>query len=103
MERSDFYEMLSTISNQYNWNINDNEIVAHGRNRNQIYNPVTALARSMRVYSASGNNKKETLKAGTAMGLPREFTEQVYNATISASNRGNAQVVRGRIRSALGV
>lgn len=103
MERSDFYEMLSTISNQYNWDINDNEIVAHGRNRSQIYNPVTALARSMRVYSANGNNKKETLKAGTAIGLPREFTEQVYNATISASNRGNAQVVRGRIRSALGV
>ena len=103
MERSDFYEMLSSISDQYNWDIDGNSIVAHGRNRNQIWNHVTALARSIRAYSASGNNKKETLKAGTAMGLPREFTEQVYNATIGSSNRGNAQVVRGRIRSALGV
>lgn len=104
MERSDFYEALESISSQYNWEINDNQIVGSGRSRNQPhYNPVTALARSMRVYSASGSNKRETLKAGTAMGLPREFTEQVYNATIGASNRGNAQVVRGRIRRALGV
>lgn len=103
MERSDFYEALESISNQYNWNIDGNQIVGQGRTRGSVYNPVTALARSMRVYSANGSNKRETLKAGTAMGLPREFTEQVYNATIGSSNRGNAQVVRGRIRRALGV
>lgn len=104
MERSDFYEMLSSISNQYDWRVqDDNTIVGFGRNRSQTVNPVTALARTLRAYNASGNNKRETLKAGTAMGLPREFTEQVYNATIGSSNRGNAQVVRGRIRSALGV
>jgi hypothetical protein len=103
MERSDFYEGLSAISDQYNWDVDGNSIVGRGRNRNQTWNPVTALARSLRVYNASGNSKRETLKAGTAMGLPREFTEQVYNATIGSSNRGNAQVVRGRIRSALGV
>ena len=66
------------------------------------FNPVTAVAyRSTgEVY---GTNKRETLKAGKALGLTREFTNHVYNATTSVSNRGNTQVVRGKIRSALGV
>ena len=66
------------------------------------FNPVTVLAyrQTGEVY---GTNKRETLKAGRVLGLTREFTTHVYNATAGVSNRGNTQVVRGKIRSALGV
>ena len=51
MERSDFYEMLSTISNQYNWDINDNEIVAHGLYRDDK-NPSNAVVQLGGSYRA---------------------------------------------------
>ena len=41
------------------------------------------------------------MKAGTQLGLPRNFTSTVYDATNARSNRGNTQVVRGRILSRL--
>lgn len=104
MERSDFYKALSSVKNSYEWQIDgDNNIVAtksRGKNRGSLFNPITAVA-TLKGYIANGNNKRETLKAGTALGLPRSFTEHVYDATVSVSNRGNAQVVRGKIRSAL--
>lgn len=99
---SDFYEALSLVSGNFEWQIeNDNTIVAIGK-RGRRYNPVTAVAKTLG-HSVEGNNKRETLKAGTALGLSREYTETVYNATKGVSNRGNVQVVRGRIRSALGL
>jgi len=104
MERNDFYKALSNVKNSYEWQIdNDNNIVAtksRGKNRGSLFNPVTAVA-SLNGYTVDGNNKRATLKAGTALGLPRSFTEHLYEATVSRSNRGHAQVVRGKIRSAL--
>lgn len=104
MERSDFYEALEAAPANFSWAVGDtNSIVAtkkRGKNAGQTYNPVTAVASYLGVGSF-GSNKRETLKAGTALGLPRKFTETLYSAFTSASNRGNAQVVRGRIRSAL--
>jgi len=104
MERNDFYQALSAAPETFSWAVGDsNSIVAtktRGKGRGETYNPVTAVASYLGVGSF-GSNKRETLKAGTALGLPRSFTETVYSASTSASNRGNAQVVRGRIRSAL--
>ena len=104
MERNDFYQALSAAPETFSWAVGDsNSIFAtktRGKGRGETYNPVTAVASYLGVGSF-GSNKRETLKAGTALGLPRSFTETVYSASISASNRGNAQVVRGRIRSAL--
>jgi hypothetical protein len=84
MESNEFYTALSKLPSSYS------------------FNPVTAVAyrHTGEVY---GTNKRETLKAGKALGLTREFTSHVYNATAGVSNRGNTQVVRGKIRSALGV
>ena len=104
MERCEFYSSLSKLPTTYSWNVEDNKSIAAGKTRGpstgKTFNPVTAVAHKfgLGIY---GHTKRDTLKAGTALGLPREFTSHVYDATTSVSNRGNAQVVRGKIRSAL--
>jgi hypothetical protein len=105
MKSNEFYSSLSQLPSTYSFNIQDNTIVGVGTKgtaKGLKFNPVTAVAYSQtgQVYST---NKRDTLRAGKAIGLTPEFTSHVYNATTSVSNRGNAQVVRGRIRSALGV
>ena len=104
MERSDFYCSLSKLPTTYNWNVEDNKSIAavktRGPAKGKTFNPVTAVAHKLGL-GTFGHTKRDTLKAGTALGLPREFTSHVYDATTSVSNRGNAQVVRGKIRSAL--
>ena len=105
MESREFYTTLASLPRSYNFGVQDNTIVGsttRGKGKGVTFNPVTVLAfrETGQVY---GTNKRETLKAGRALGLTREFTNHVYDATTSKSNRGNAQVVRGKIRSALGV
>ncbi len=105
MRSTDFYESLASLPTTYRFGVEDNTILGttnRGSARGETFNPITALAyrHTGEVY---GTNKRETLKAGRALGLTREFSSHVYNATTSKSNRGNAQVVRGKIRSALGV
>jgi len=104
MDRNAFYQKLSEVKDYYSWEVmEDNSIVAtrvRGKDRGNRFNPVTAVANRLG-YSINGNNKRETLKVGSALGLPRDFIEQVYNATVSSSNRGFTQILRGKIRSAL--
>lgn len=105
MDSNEFYQTLSSLPSTYSFGVEDKTIVGttkRGKARGVTFNPVTAVAyrRTGEVY---GTNKRETLKAGKALGLTREFTSHVYNAATSVSNRGNVQVVRGKIRSALGV
>lgn len=102
MINNEFYSRLSTVTG-IKWAINeDNAIVGTQKKTGVQFNPVTALA-SVRGVGQFTPNKRDTLKAGAALGLPREFVEHAINASNSVSNRGNAQVVRGKIRSALGV
>jgi hypothetical protein len=103
MESNEFYTALTRLPNSYF--STEGELtgsIAGGQHRGETVNPVTAVA-----YKATGTvygtNKRETLRAGKALGLNRHFTETVYNATTGGSNRGNTQVVRGKVRSALGV
>ena len=105
MESSEFYSTLSALPKSYHFGVEDKRITGttnRGSARGVTFNPVTVVAyrTTGEVY---GTNKRETLKAGKALGLTREFTNHVYNATTGVSNRGNTQVVRGKIRSALGV
>tara|TARA_B100001939_G_C16936927_1_gene616447 strand:+ start:1717 stop:2034 length:318 start_codon:yes stop_codon:yes gene_type:complete len=105
MESKEFYTSLASLPKSYNFGVEQNTIVGsttRGKGRGLTFNPVTVLA-FRETGEVFGTNKRETLKAGKALGLTREFTTHVYNATTSVSNRGNAQVVRGKIRSALGV
>ena len=98
MEQNDFYKALSNLPRRYSWGMDGKSIVLQHRGVDETLNPITAIAHS-RGLGVFTNNKKETLKAGTALGLPRSFTTQVYDAIRSKSNRGNTQVVRGRILS----
>ena len=97
------YRSFQLEKNGY-WNVEDNKSIAavktRGPAKGKTFNPVTAVAHKLGL-GTFGHTKRDTLKAGTAIGLPREFTSHVYDATTSVSNRGNAQVVRGKIRSAL--
>jgi hypothetical protein len=47
------------------------------------------------------NTRDDTIHAASLLGIPRSVARQIYSATLGTYNRGNTQVVRGRIRSAL--
>jgi len=103
MESTEFYSTLASLPSTYRFDVEGKAIkgqLTRGSARGSTLNPVTAVAyrTTGEVY---GTNKRETQKAGRALGLTREFTNHVYNATTGVSNRGNTQVVRGKIRSAL--
>lgn len=105
MESNDFYSTLAELPSTYQFYLRDKSIVGttvRGATKGVVLNPVTAVA-----YRQTGevfaNTKRETRRAARALGLTREFADHLYDATTGVSNRGNTQVVRGKIRSALGV
>ena len=104
MQISEFYDSLSNVSSTYNWSVSSQQTIGatgtRGKTKGVTVNPVTAVAHRNGL-GTFGSNKRETMKAGKALGLTKTFTENVYQATTNHSNRGNSQVVRGRILSAL--
>jgi hypothetical protein len=101
MNQSQFLDQLSAISNSYTWSYEDGTIVGTARNgnaRGQVFNPITAIARSTRVGEFS-NTKRDTTRAARSLGL----STSTLNGLYCHSNRGNAQVLRGRMRSALNI
>ncbi len=103
MESNEFYTALGQLPQYYNFGVNDGNItgeIRRGEYIGETVNPVTAVA-LRETGTVYGTNKRETLKAGRAIGLNSQFINHVYNATTGSSNRGNAQVVRGKIRNAL--
>lgn len=108
MERNTFFQTLCNLNpaRGYVFDIEDNNNIVgqitRGPNKGQRVNPVTALAYSQ-TGAVYGTNKRETQKAGRSLGLSSDFVDQLYAASVGSSNRGNTQVVRGKIRSALGV
>lgn len=100
MDSKDFYSALTNLPKSFRFSITDNVITT--TRSGQTFNPVTAVA-YRETGELYGSNKRDTIKAGKALGLNKDFVNHVYNATTGVSNRGNTQVVRGKIRSALGV
>ena len=104
MQISEFYDSLSNVSSTYSWSVGSQQTIGatgtRGKTKGMTVNPVTAVAHRHGL-GTYGSNKRETMKAGKALGLTKTFTENVYQATTNYSNRGNSQVVRGRILSAL--
>ena len=103
MQINEFYDALNKLPRTYNFDIAKNNSIT-GVGQRQIkgkeFNPVTAVAHR-ETGAVFGTNKRETQRAGKALGLPSSATNTIYNAVTSGSNRGNTQVVRGKIRSAL--
>ena len=105
MKTCEFFNKLENVVGSYRWNIENKSVIARiqsGYFRGNALNPITALAHKCG-FGFFGNNKKDTISAGRLLGLSRHFSENVYEATNSHCNRGNVQVVRGKIRSALEV
>lgn len=104
MKFSDIYNKLYNISSSYHWDVDeDNKIVAtiqSGPGRGFTLNPVTALAHKSGL-GYFDNTREGTEYAATFLGISRDMARTFYSATLGTYNRGNTQVVRGRIRSAL--
>ncbi len=103
MNVNDFLHRLESISTAYSWDIDHNKVVAtikSGPNRGNTLNPVTALAHKSG-FGFFDNNREDTVYAASLLGLPRKYARSIYSATIGSNNRGNSQVIRGKIRSAL--
>lgn len=102
----DFYNRLYNVSESYHWHLSDsNKVVAtiqSGPHRGLTLNPVTALAHKSG-FGVYDNTREGTEYAASLLGLPRKIARNIYSATLGTHNRGNTQVVRGKIRSALGV
>ena len=102
MNSVDFFERLDNVSSAYHWNINNKKVVAtfqSGPHRGETLNPITALAHKSGL-GVFDNTREGTQTAASALGLSRDFARNVYSATLGSNNRGNTQVIRGRIRSA---
>ena len=101
MNQQTFLEALSQTTKAYSWSYDHNRIVGVARNgtaRGQRFNPITAVARTMRLGTFA-NTKRGTVQAARALGR----TTGTVNSVLSTSNRGNAQVVRGRLLESLGI
>lgn len=106
MNFNDFYNRLYNVSSSYHWHLNDsNKVVAtiqSGPYRGHTLNPVTALAHKSG-FGFFDDTRDGTEYAASLLRIPRKLARSIYSATVGTYNRGNTQVVRGRIRSALGV
>jgi hypothetical protein len=105
MNNREFYSALANLPQYYDFNLDGSNItgeVRRGKVKGLEVNPVTAVANRL-TGGTYGTNKRETQRAARDIGLDRDFTNHIYNAATGVSNRGNTQVVRGKIRSALGV
>ena len=103
MNFTDFFDRLYNVSSAYRWHFEGNKVVAtiqSGPHRGLTLNPITALAHKSG-FGVHDNTRDGTEYAASLLGIPRKIARSVYSATLGSHNRGNTQVVRGKIRSAL--
>ena len=95
MNQNEFLTMLSKVSGHYNWDYyTDNRLL--GIRGGRTFNPVTAVAYSQG-HGFFPANKRGTVSAAKKLGI----TTNLANAIYSQSNRGHAQIVRGKMLSTL--
>jgi hypothetical protein len=105
MNNSQFFEKLENVASAYHWDVDGNKVFAEiqsGRFKGRTLNPITALAHKAG-FGLFQNNRESTEFAARLLGISRRQARHIYSATLGTHNRGNTQVVRGRIRSALEV
>ena len=105
MNSLEFINKLTNLSTSYSWKINNKKVVAvikSGPNRGFVLNPITALAHKSG-FGFFSDNREDTEHAASLLGLTRKTARSIYSATLGNNNRGNTQVYRGKIRSALEV
>ena len=105
MTETQFLIALSQTTSAYKWGVEGKTIVGtakNGKTRGKKFDPVTGVCRSTGkgTYASTCKGKK---KAASKLGLTSTFTTNVTSATTAKSNRGNYQVLRGKIRQVLDV
>jgi len=101
VNQEQFFQTLSQTTNAYKWSYEGNQVVGVARNgadRGKTFNPVTAVARTQRLGTYA-NTKRGTITAANQLGL----SQGTASSVLCTSNRGNAQVVRGRTLRSLGI
>jgi hypothetical protein len=96
MTQNEFLTALSTVANGYNWDYYiDNRIL--GIRGGKTFNPVTAVAHSLH-GTYYPQTKRGTLQAARKLGMTVSLATAIY----SQSNRGHAQIVRGKMLKVVG-
>ena len=105
MRTTEFFNRLNKVAYAYAWSVDNNKVnatIKSGPHAGYTLNPVTAVAHKSG-HGVFENTRTGTEHAAHTLGLSRSVARQLYSATHGTNNRGNTQVVRGKIRSALEV
>lgn len=105
MTETQFLVTLAQTKGAYRWKTEGKTIVGvakNGKTRGEKFNPMTAVCRStgMGTYSAT---KTGTKRAASKLGASVTLAYNVTEAAQAKSNRGNTQVLRGKIKQVLGL
>jgi hypothetical protein len=105
MKTKEFFDRLNNVAYAYDWSVDNNKVhatIKSGPYAGYTLNPITAVAHKSG-HGVFENTRTGTEQAAHTLGLSRIVARQLYSATLGTHNRGNTQVVRGKIRSALEV
>lgn len=100
MNQAEFLKAFRSIRKSYKWQYVNNQLVGvakYGMHRGFKFNPITAVARSYAKNGYYENNGVGTSMAAASIAL----REELYNAIMSKSNRGHAQIIRGHMLKSL--
>ena len=105
MTETQFLMALSQTTKSYSWTLEGKTIVGtakNGKTRGEKFDPLTAVCRStgQGTYASTCRGRQ---RAASKMGVSPTLASNVSQAVKAASNRGNGQVLRGKIRQVLGV
>ena len=105
MTETQFLLALSQTTKSYSWTLEGKTIVGtakNGKTRGKKFDPLTAVCRStgQGTYASTCRGRKS---AASKLGITAKLASNVSQAAKAASNRGNGQVLRGKIRQVLGV
>ena len=100
MTETQFLMALNKTTTAYTWTVEGKKIVGtakNGKTRGKKFNPLTAVCRS------SGLGNGTTTQAAKKLVVTTSLKYSIVGATTASSNRGNYQVLRGKIRQVLEV
>ena len=105
MSEIQFLLALQKTKKSYKWHLRGNKIrgvARNGKDKGETFDPVTAVSR----YTGKGTyevTKRGRKSAGKSTGLSTTLTHSVIHAADAKNNRGNSQVLRGRIKQILDI
>jgi len=103
MNEIQFLLALQKTQKSYKWQLRGKKIrgvARNGNDRGELFDPITAVSR----YTGNGTyevTQRGRKRAGKSTGLSTTLTHNVIHASDAKSNRGNSQVLRGRIKQIL--